>query len=423
MKRTKADFKKIKTIFEFVWNNPHSSFYKDKYKKAGIKSIKGVDSFGEFEKLPLLTRNEILKAGPYNFFFLPQNKVGEIGFSSGTTSNNLPLVLFQSQITKKYLKKRYKKVLELKVKSHMMLYSTLSGQQRFSSWKYFWKDGLKLAWGDINNLELTAKIANRLKIDAIQTNPTVLYYFLPYLKKEYDLSKIKLIIIGGEFCSEQKAQFLKSNFKDAFFEFTYGGMETRGKGYRCDYLSKLAPRFFHPFSDFYYFETVENNGQDELVMTTLDIEGTPLIRYRTGDAVRLYEEACKCGKNARMEVFGRLEHDSLRIQGSLIHSELVSKAITNFSQYLATPDWKLHVFEEKTGGKILPKLKLQLVPNKNSAKIKKLIQTGVSKSLFMSSKLTLSDLVKKGVFLPLEIEFLEEFPMELKRKQIISHLT
>lgn len=425
MNRSKSDLNIIKKNLEFLWNNPYSSFYKDKYKKEGIKSVKKIDSFEDFEKLPFLTRRELIDAGPYKFFFWPEEKINEVGFSSGTTDKNLPLMLFQRKASKNYLKTRYGKVRELKVKSHMMLYSTFSGQQRFRSWNEFQRDKTRLAWGDINNLETSAKIAARIKIDAIQTNPTVLYYFIPHLQKEYDLSRIKLVMIGGEFCSEEKAALLKSFFKNAHFEFTYGGMETRGKGVRCEFLAKKSPRFFHPLSRFYYFEIVESNGQDELVMTTTRNEGTMLVRYKTGDAVRIYEEKCPCGEKTMMEVYGRLGHDAVKIQGAFIYSDLISKAIAPFMKYLSSPEWKLHVFEDKKGKTIKPRLKLLLTVDRKTMKnekIKHLIEEGVSRNLFVSTKQTLFDLVEKGIFMPLEIEFVEEFPLELKRKLIISHL-
>ncbi len=426
MNRDKRTLKKIQEVLEFAWNNPYSSFYKDKYKKAGIKSIKEINTWEDFEKLPFLTRDEIIEAGPNNFFFLPRDKISNVAFSSGTTNKNQPLIIYHSFFDQEIYRRIHKKYEELNLKSMMMLFNPFSALIRLMLDTEMLGKKPIITLGDINNLELSAKIAARLEIDGIKTTPSVLSRLVPYLEKEYDLEKIRLVALGGEFCSEQQANYLRATFRKAFFEFGFGGVETNDKGYRCDTLSSFHPRFFHAESKTFYYETKDYKGQDELVLTHLIEFGNLLIRYKTGDAVRLYEEKCKCKNTLQMEVFGRLEYDVIKIQGTFIYSELISRALAHFGQFLASNEWKLHVFEEKANGKIIPRLKLQILPNskvKKDVKIKKLIQEGISKNLFVSANYTLWDLVKKDVFMPLEIEYLDEFPFESKQKNIISHLT
>ncbi len=211
MRRTNAEFRKIKKVLEFAWSNPYSSFYKEKYKKAGVKSIKDIKTWDDFDKLPYLTRDEIVEAGPEKFLFFPKNKIVSVGLSSGTTKNKLPLVIFIHRFTKAY-EKGHTKYKELKIKSMMQLYQPFSAQHRYKHDVDFMGKNTTITMGDINNLEVSAKIAARLKIDTLKTTPTILYRFIPYLKKEYDLKKIILVCLGGEFCSEQKALFFKKNF-------------------------------------------------------------------------------------------------------------------------------------------------------------------------------------------------------------------
>ena len=425
MRRTNKQLGKIKEVLEFAWNNPYSSFYKDKYKKAGVKSIKSIKTWEDFDKLLYLTRDEIVEAGPNKFFFFPRNKINEIGFSSGTTNQDFPLILFQSRYQNKVLKLRHQRYFDLKIKSNLMLFPILPGQLRFRLQDFMWKNGTTNALGDTNNLELSAKIAARLEIDAIQTTPTILYYFTDFLKKTYDLGKIKLIYIAGEFCSKQKEQYFKENFKNAYIEFGYGGMETRGRGYRCKFMRLKPSSLFHRLRDSYYYETINTLGQEELVLTSLVKEGAAVIRYKTGDAVKLYEEECQCGENQSIEVFGRLESDSLKIQGTIIYAEFIHEALLPFSRTLASLDWKLHVWEEEINSKLLPKLELHLSPQKKfrNQKFKEEIARIISENLFLSSKMTLASLVNEGIFLPLKIRFVKSFPLEQKRKNIVSHLS
>jgi len=41
---------------------------------------------------------------------------------------------------------------------------------------------------------------------------------------------------------------------------------------------------------------VENGGLGEVIVTTLGVEGMPLIRYRTGDLCNVYYDPCDCGR-------------------------------------------------------------------------------------------------------------------------------
>ena len=60
----------------------------------------------------------------------------------------------------------------------------------------------------------------------------------------------------------------------------------------------------HLHPDLLILEVLDENDQQvasgekgEVVITTLGVEGMPLIRYRTGDICRVYFEACDCGRN------------------------------------------------------------------------------------------------------------------------------
>jgi len=49
-------------------------------------------------------------------------------------------------------------------------------------------------------------------------------------------------------------------------------------------------------------EVVSDGGEGELVFTTLNREGTPLIRYRTHDVSRLITEPCPCGATTLLKL-------------------------------------------------------------------------------------------------------------------------
>ena len=68
---------------------------------------------------------------------------------------------------------------------------------------------------------------------------------------------------------------------------------------------------------------IDSDGQQqdvgELIVTTLEQRGLPLLRYRVGDLVRLRTERCSCGlEDPRVDILGRSEPFA-SILGSKIH--------------------------------------------------------------------------------------------------------
>lgn len=418
-------FAKIQRVLKFVWNNHNSFFYRNKYQKAGIKSYLDIKSSQDFFKLPMLKKEELINTSPWQRLYLPKEKIEVVGVTSGTTGNPYPTVLFNSRYHPIQIEQNLKKAIELKIRTYIFLLPPLAGQARLLRFAFLKKYGINRILGDIQNLFLTSKIMAQLTVDAIETTPSILYYFLPILKKEYDPLKIKYITLGGEYCSQQKAALLQKSFPNAYFRFIYGGVETGQNAYRCQYLEHLPVRFFHPLPIF-YFETIDSKEEGEALLTHLTTSvAFPLIRYRTGDFIKLTTKSCRCGNNQLLEVFGKLEYEVSKVAGTMIYAQEVYKTITPFEKYLASSDFKLHLYEIRHNDKLQIKLILQLIPTDkvlDQDKLKSEIAKHVSQNLYLSASQTLSPLVEKEVFLPLEVEFVQSFPNEGKKKHIISHI-
>ncbi|HEX4836875.1 MAG TPA: phenylacetate--CoA ligase family protein [bacterium] len=73
-------------------------------------------------------------------------------------------------------------------------------------------------------------------------------------------------------------------------------------------------------------------GEGELVLTNLGREGSPVIRYRTGDRVRLATTRCECGRTfARMAggILGRAD-DMLVVRGMNVFPSVVEDVVRGF---------------------------------------------------------------------------------------------
>ena len=277
--------------------------------------------------------------------------------------------------------------------------------------------------GDVYSPGLTAKAAKAAKVDAIYTSPAALQSLIPDLEEIYDLANIKLIHLRGDYCSEEKANFFKSKFPNAFIEFTLGSIETGRSGYRCKFLYNKPPRFYHPLPS-HYFE-VDNSQQDSrLVITALTSEILfPVIRYLTDDVGTVKNVKCRCGNNTTIEMLGRIGGEVAKFSGVTLYAFLVEKALSAFSQIVSPDEFQVHIYERKIGSKLLTELEIWLLPQANTKmEIPDQLALKISDKLYLGPKTTLTDLVNRQSFLPLKVKFVKGFEGAYKQKRLVSHI-
>jgi phenylacetate-CoA ligase len=95
----------------------------------------------------------------------------------------------------------------------------------------------------------------------------------------------------------------------------------------------------------------------ELVLTNLGRTGSPLIRYRTGDQVRISHRACACGRSfARFEggILGRID-DMLVVRGNNVFPTAVESVLRGIPEIA---EFRMTVFDQGP----LAQVKLELEP-------------------------------------------------------------
>lgn len=420
----KAIIARLNKVYSLVLKSRRSNFYRKKYLPAGRRGAnlnlpKIIKSFEDWKKIPFLEKKELLNTPPFDRLFLPFEKIITLEPSSGTTEK--PLVMFTGALSQKQRLIYEKHFRELKIKRFLSLHSPLQAYHRTQAYKI---KGVMMIVGDVRNLALTAQVSSQVKIQAIRSTATILEEFLPYLGNVYDLGEICYVILGGEFCTLQRAKALQEKLPRAKIHFSCGSAETSIRGYQCDFLAKISPQYFHPFPDL-YFEIIDGqNGQ--LVLTTLSqTYPTPLVRYRTGDCGILKKYHCPCKADYLFEMRGRADFDFLKVCGVMIHAQRVQDAVSKFP-HLVKDDFQLHVYETKRDSKILLLLELELVLEKDEkADVVDFLAEEISKNLYLTPNLTLADFIRRGLFLPLKIKPVASFEVKPgeKKKYILSHLT
>jgi len=115
--------------------------------------------------------------------------------------------------------------------------------------------------------------------------------------------------------------------------FDHAGMTEMGAyGYECQAQSGLHVNESEFVAEVIDPATGAPAAEGELVLTNLGRLGSPLIRYRTGDRVRLAATPCACGRTfARLEggILGRLD-DMLIVRGVNVFPSAIEAIVRRF---------------------------------------------------------------------------------------------
>lgn len=430
---------KIRQVLDSVLSSPHSDFYRKKYKDMGIEPS-SINTYEDFQKIPFLTKDEILSADLESRIFVPKDKITHYAFSSGTTNQNKVLIMPHVRPKKEVPETKYvfdeDKLRKMGVKNFLILLPILTGAATMV--RKTPKNYIVDTFGDTSNLRKTALIAEGIGTDSVVSTATILYFFIEELTKvHFDFSKIKWIWLLGEPCSSEKYELLKSTFPNAIFNFTYGAAESTSgltiRGYRCEYLKNDNTPIYHTMPIF-LFETADEDGNieiganpGELIQTDLlTNKAFPLIRYKTGDIAIQTEVSCKCGNPNLIELYGRGMHDVFKFYGVTLYAHLINESLADFSNKLK-PFFQMHIYEKKRGNKIVPSLVLNLSLRDGTPEntdLKKKIKDTVEEKLLLAMGKNLKYFVDKKLFLPLKVEFSKEklSEKEQKVKHLVSHL-
>ena len=97
--------------------------------------------------------------------------------------------------------------------------------------------------------------------------------------------------------------------------------------------------------------------EGEYIFTHLDRQACPLLRYRTGDVLRVYTAPCACGRTGfRMDIIGRSD-DMLIIRGLNLYPSAVQSVVGGFMPKLTG---KMQIVLRAQGPKVDPPLHVRV---------------------------------------------------------------
>ncbi len=295
--------KKLKKIINKVYQRvPH---YRKKFEEAGVKPshLKTLEDIRHF---PFTAKEDLFVDYPFGLLAEPLEKVVRLHTSSGTTGK--PKALFFS-------KKDVMAQAELIARSLVMSGATSRDILQNSMTYGLFTGALVMHYGAelVGMLVIPAGPGNtERQIELMKTFGTTCVHMTPSyalyvasvilekgLKPGVDL-KLRRAYLGAEPYSEETRRKIEEMLEiDVFNCYGLSEMGGPGVGFECP-----EKRGLHIWEDAFLVEIVNpKTGEPvkpgevgELVLTSLNREAMPLVRYRTRDLTHFILEPCSCGR-------------------------------------------------------------------------------------------------------------------------------
>jgi phenylacetate-CoA ligase len=325
-----------KTVHLVYENVP---FYQKKFKEMGIHPG-DIKTLSDIAKLPLTTKDDLRRNAPFGMMATSLENCVELHASSGTTgvpitacytpgdldvwSEVMARCLSMSGLTKK------------DVFQNPIPYGTFTGAFGFHYGAQ--KIGALVIPSGMGQSERQIRLMEYYGTTFVSGVASYAMR-LGQVALEMNIDPKTLKIRNGLFGAEMFTPGLKKRIMETWgmdVHDIYGLTEMCGPGVStdCDLHDGLhlwEDHFLVECLDPITFEPVEAEEEGELVLTTLTKEGMPLLRYRTRDIAKLYDqEVCSCGRtHVRHSMIKGRSDDMIIIRGTNIYPGQVESVLMN----------------------------------------------------------------------------------------------
>jgi len=342
-------------------------------------------SVNDISKLPLTTKADLRNTYPYGGLSVSTNEIVEMHTTSGTTG--VPTVSFYTEkdlmIGSEYIAKAWHSfgINSNSKVQFIMSYGLFSGAMLNTY--ALQKIGAFVLPAGIQSTEKQVRLMIDFEVDTLVATPGYLMYLSEYIEENnIPRESLKLVraIAAGEIYSDEVRTLIEERLGIKVYDH-YGLCEVNtGIAYECSKRAGL-----HVLEDYVHAEIIDPNtlevlpvGQvGELVLTTLQKEATPVLRYRTGDVTYIKEELCECGDpNPRIARIHHRLDDIIFIKGIKVSpGELRDLIYKNFNAMLWGADMIIKVYKNKI--KYIPEIILPIKDSSIENEIEKLIKSKI----------------------------------------------
>ena len=328
-----------KTVVACYENTP---FYKESFDAAGFDPY-SMESLEDLARAPFVTKQDLRDSYPYEMFAVPLKDVREIHMSSGTTG--IATVGGYTDHDLKIWGECFARGITYANGGEDDVCHICYGYGLFTG-------GLGAHYGGVaagcTTIPMSAGNTERQIRVMLEMGSTILCCTPSYamhiadtaIEMGLDPAKdfhLRAGIHGAEPFSDNFRADLEKKFGYKVLD-VYGLTETMGPGVAIECWEQTG---LHLAEDHFYAEIIDPNTGEllpdgewgELVITTVDREATPVVRYRTRDITRILPGECACGRTHRRidRLHGRTD-DMLIIRGVNVFPSQIEDVMKTFPQ-------------------------------------------------------------------------------------------
>lgn len=338
-------------LLRHVWESPLSDFYRRHHGEAARSIELPLSSETDWLRIPPVTREDIGKTGFWQRLYTPPQDVHVIRPTSGTSGRSIAL------------SPRANPVPVLRdIAAHGI---EVSGALLFMNPPHMFEDSLPhavpLVGGDPMHPGLSVAMARRLSVNVLVCYPYLMPRLEPFLEQEDFAARFRCVYLFGEYVPTPMRERYARLFPNALFINTYGASEVYGEVANVSYTSQTHRHIgaYRPRKSEYFLEILADDSatteprpgmEGELIITTLGeaARSFPMIRYRTGDSVRVV--SCDAPGCFTFEMLGRSALDKLKLVGGVLWPREAEQALSAVFGTAFSGEYALeHAFQMRSG--------------------------------------------------------------------------
>jgi len=335
-------WKLFKNQLEYISEN--SPYYRNLFQKNSI-SIKNIRSFEDVQNLPITSKEELQKNN-LEFIAVPEEDIIDFVTTSGTLGSPVNFALNDADLNR-LAENEYRsfQLTGLTKKDKVQITTTLD--RRFMAGLAYFLGLRKLGAGIIRTgsglPQLQWESIERFKPNFLVAVPSFLLKMLQYAEEnniDFKNSSVKAAICIGEPLRDQEFQLnalgkkISELWNIELFS-TYASTEMSTAFTECP-----EHKGNHILTDLIYTEVLDENGIQvnpgevgELVVTPLQTQTMPLLRFATGDMLTYDEAECSCGrKTPRLgSVIGR-KKQKIKLKGTSLYPQHIIEVLNGYGK-------------------------------------------------------------------------------------------
>ncbi len=322
-----------------------SPFYKRMFAENGIDIAK-IRTLEDLQLLPTTSKQD-LQSCNMDFLCVDQLSVIDYVTTSGTLGEPVTFGLTENDLQRlAYNESSSFTMTGCKKNDVMQLMTTID--RRFMAGLAYFMGARELGCGIVrvgNGIpELQWDTISRVKSTVCMVVPSFLMKMVEFAERngiDYNSTTLKKAVCIGEALRtpDGKLTTLGSRIQEKWPSLelysTYASTEMQTSFTECEMHNGG-----HIPSDLIIVELLDENGKPvpdgepgEVTITTIGVEGMPLVRFRTGDICIRYSDSCKCGRNsARLSsVIGR-KGQMIKFKGTTIYPPILFDILDNIPE-------------------------------------------------------------------------------------------